>query len=90
VARRPSVKAQRSGVSEDQKAGGSSPSGRTTEDEVPGQLHYPNSFGPAAIAGIGCLHPTMESRCIPIMPDRKVRGEGERWVRFQVEEEAGV
>jgi hypothetical protein len=43
------------------------------------------AFGPAAIAGIGHLHPTTESRCIPILLDRKPRGEGERWIRFQVE-----
>lgn len=44
------------------------------------------AFGPAAVAGIGHLHPTTESRCIPIVLDRKTRGEGERWLRHLVEE----
>jgi hypothetical protein len=44
-------------------------------------------FGPAAIAGLGSLHPTTESRCIPIVLDRKIRGQGERWIPFLVEAE---
>lgn len=47
------------------------------------------AFGPAAIAGLGSLHPTTESRCIPIVLDRKIRGEGERWIPFLVAGEAG-
>lgn len=55
-----------------------------------GQNHEPrrfNAFGPAAIAGIGQLHPTTESRCIPIILDRKPRGQGERWLPHLVQEE---
>jgi len=37
-------------------------------------------FGPAAIAGIGYLEPTTESRCIPIMLPRKQRGSLERFL----------
>ncbi len=46
------------------------------------------AFGPAAIAGVGQLHPTTESRCIPIVLDRKLRGQGERWLPFLVADEA--
>jgi hypothetical protein len=46
------------------------------------------AFGPCAIAGLGTLHPTTESRCIPIVLDRKVRGSGERWLPFLVDAEA--
>jgi hypothetical protein len=56
-----------------------------------GRSHEPKgfrAFGPAAIAGIGHLAPTTESRCIPIVLDRKAKGEGERWLPFQVEHEA--
>jgi hypothetical protein len=45
------------------------------------------AFGPAAIAGLGSLHPTTESRCIPIELERKLRGQGERWLPFLVEAE---
>ncbi|MGZ5295463.1 MAG: DUF3631 domain-containing protein, partial [Actinomycetota bacterium] len=38
------------------------------------------AFGPAVIAGLGTLHPTTESRCIPIVLERKMRGSGERWL----------
>jgi hypothetical protein len=34
-------------------------------------------WGPAAIAGLGALHPTTESRCIPIVLERKDKGSGE-------------
>jgi hypothetical protein len=46
------------------------------------------AFGPAAIAGLGSLHPTTESRCIPLVLERKLRGSGERWIPFLVAEEA--
>jgi hypothetical protein len=46
------------------------------------------AFGPAAIAGLGSMHPTTESRCIPIVLERKIRGKGERWIPFLVEHEA--
>lgn len=55
-----------------------------------GQQHEPkafSAFGPAVVAGIGHLHPTTESRCIPIVLERKPRGEGERWLRFLHEDE---
>jgi hypothetical protein len=45
-------------------------------------------FGPAAIAGLGSLHPTTESRCIPIVLERKARGSGERWLPFLLENES--
>jgi hypothetical protein len=46
------------------------------------------AFGPAAIAGLGSLHPTTESRCIPIVLERKERGDGERFLSLMVEDEA--
>ena len=46
------------------------------------------AFGPAAIAGIGQLEPTTESRCIPIVLSRKPRGSLERWISFLVEADA--
>jgi hypothetical protein len=49
---------------------------------------YFRAFGPAAIAGLGSLHPTTESRCIPIRLDRKMRGSGERWLPFLVEDDS--
>jgi hypothetical protein len=55
-----------------------------------GRDHEPRrfrAFGPAAIAGLGQLHPTTESRCIPIVLDRKMRCQGERWIPFLLEEE---
>jgi hypothetical protein len=55
-----------------------------------GQSHEPRqfaAFGPAAIAGLGSLHPTTESRCIPIELERKLRGKGERWLPFLIGEE---
>jgi hypothetical protein len=45
-------------------------------------------FGPAAIAGIGYLEPTTESRCIPIVLPRKPRGSLERFLSFKVEPSA--
>jgi hypothetical protein len=48
------------------------------------------AFGPAAIAGLGSLHPTTESRCIPIVLVRKMRGSGERWMQFLVDHETAV
>jgi hypothetical protein len=48
-----------------------------------GPSHEPKefaAFGPAAIAGLGSLHPTTESRCIPIVLERKDKGSGERWL----------
>jgi hypothetical protein len=42
-------------------------------------------FGPAAIAGIGYLEPTTESRCIPVVLPRKQRGSLERFLSFKVE-----
>jgi hypothetical protein len=44
-------------------------------------------FGPAAISGIGQLHSTTESRCIPIELKRKIRKQGDRWIPFLVEDE---
>ncbi|MCI0633892.1 MAG: DUF3631 domain-containing protein [Actinobacteria bacterium] len=55
-----------------------------------GQNHEPRefpAFGPCAIAGLGTLHPTTESRCIPIVLVRKPRGDGERWLPHLVQEE---
>jgi hypothetical protein len=40
------------------------------------------AFGPAVIAGLGNLHPTTESRCIPIVLERKLTTQGERWLPF--------
>jgi hypothetical protein len=48
------------------------------------------AFGPCAIAGLGSLHPTTESRCIPIVLERKERGAGERWLPHLVEDEASA
>jgi hypothetical protein len=45
------------------------------------------AFGPAAIAGLGNLHPTTESRCIPIVLERKLTTQGERWLPFLFEDE---
>jgi hypothetical protein len=48
-----------------------------------GQNHEGRAFkawGPAMISGLGNLHPTTESRCIPIVLERKPRGTGERWL----------
>ena len=42
-------------------------------------------FGPAAIAGIGYLEPTTESRCIPALMPRAPRGSLERFIGFKVE-----
>jgi Protein of unknown function (DUF3631) len=60
--------------------------GRTVGREH--EARYFAAFGPAAIAGLGSLHPTTESRCIPVALERKVRGSGERWLPFLVEAEA--
>lgn len=60
--------------------------GRTVGREHAAQFFA--AFGPAAIAGLGSLHPTTESRCIPIALERKDRGSGERWLPFLVENEA--
>jgi hypothetical protein len=60
--------------------------GRTVGREHEGRQF--KAFGPAAIAGLGSLHPTTESRCIPIQLDRKVRGSGERWLPFLVEDDS--
>lgn len=48
------------------------------------------AFGPAAVAGIGYLDPTTESRCIPVVLHRKPRGSLERFVSFLVEPEANA
>ena len=48
------------------------------------------AFGPAAIAGIGSLEPTTESRCIPVRLSRKPRGTLERFIGFLVEPEANI
>jgi len=45
------------------------------------------AFGPCAIAGLGTLAATTESRCIPIVLERKDRGTGERWLPFRLAEE---
>ena len=42
-------------------------------------------FGPAAIAGIGYLEPTTESRCIPTLMPRAPRGTLKRFIGFKVE-----
>jgi hypothetical protein len=42
-------------------------------------------FGPAAIAGIGYLEPTTESRCIPTIMPRAPRGSLKRFIGFKVE-----
>ncbi|HXF73907.1 MAG TPA: DUF3631 domain-containing protein, partial [Actinomycetota bacterium] len=58
-----------------------------------GQGHEPKAFpafGPCAIAGIGSLHPTTESRCIPIVLERKPRGSGERFLYHRVEPAAAA
>jgi hypothetical protein len=62
--------------------------GRTVGRDHEGR--YFKAFGPAAIAGLGSLHPTTESRCIPIALERKRRGSGERWLPFLVEPEASA
>jgi hypothetical protein len=46
------------------------------------------AFGPAAIAGIGTLEATTESRCIPITLTRKPRGSLERFIGHLVEPDA--
>jgi hypothetical protein len=46
------------------------------------------AFGPAAIAGIGHLEATTESRCIPIVLSRKPRGSCERYIEHLVEAHA--
>jgi hypothetical protein len=43
------------------------------------------AFGPAAIAGIGTLAATTESRCVPITLTRKPRGTCERFIPHLVE-----
>jgi hypothetical protein len=45
------------------------------------------AFGPCAVAGLGTLAATTESRCIPIVLERKDRGSGERWLPFRLEPE---
>ena len=45
------------------------------------------AFGPCAIAGLGTLAATTESRCVPIVLERKARGSGERWLPHRLEEE---
>jgi hypothetical protein len=45
------------------------------------------AFGPCVIAGLGNLHPTTESRCIPIVLERKLSADGERWLPFLHEPE---
>ena len=50
-----------------------------------GQSHEPKAFpafGPAVISGIATLAPTTESRCIPIILDRKPPGQGEHFLPF--------
>jgi hypothetical protein len=42
-------------------------------------------FGPDAIAGIGYLEPTTESRCIPTVMPRAPRGSLKRFIGFKVE-----
>ncbi len=54
---------------------------------VVGREHEPRqfrAFGPCAIAGLGTLAATTESRCIPIVLERKDRGAGERWLPFRL------
>ncbi|GIU97413.1 MAG: hypothetical protein KatS3mg013_1216 [Actinomycetota bacterium] len=56
-----------------------------------GRSHEPKAFqafGPCAIAGLGTLHPTTESRCIPIVLERKPRASGERFLAHLAEPEA--
>ncbi|MDP9235492.1 MAG: DUF3631 domain-containing protein [Actinomycetota bacterium] len=60
--------------------------GRTTGRDHEGRQF--KAFGPAAIAGLGSLHPATESRCIPVVLERKERGAGERFLSFLVEDEA--
>jgi hypothetical protein len=43
------------------------------------------TFGPAAVAGIGTLEATTESRCIPITLTRKPRGSLERFIGHLIE-----
>ena len=45
------------------------------------------AFGPCAIAGLGTLAATTESRCVPIVLERKARGSGERWLPHRLAEE---
>jgi hypothetical protein len=48
-----------------------------------------NVFGPAAIAGIGHIHPATESRAVPIQLDRRPRGgKHDRFISFLIEPEA--
>ena len=57
-----------------------------------GPSHEPKefaAFGPAAIAGLGSLHPTTESRCIPIVLERKGKGSGERWLPHLLSDDIG-
>jgi hypothetical protein len=57
---------------------------------VVGREHVPKrfkAFGPAAISGLGTLHPTTESRCIPIVLERKPSGSLESWISFRHEQE---
>lgn len=60
--------------------------GRTVGRDHEGR-HF-KAFGPCAIAGLGALAATTESRCIPIVLERKDKGSGERWLPFLVEDEA--
>jgi Protein of unknown function (DUF3631) len=57
---------------------------------VVGREHEPRqfrAFGPCAIAGLGTLAATTESRCIPIVLERKDKGSGERWIAFRLAKE---
>lgn len=47
------------------------------------------AFGPCVITGLGTLAATTESRCIPIVLERKDRGSGERWLPFRLASEIG-
>jgi Protein of unknown function (DUF3631) len=60
--------------------------GRTVGRDHEGR-HF-KAFGPCAIAGLGTLAATTESRCIPIALERKDKGSGERWLPFLVESSA--
>jgi hypothetical protein len=54
---------------------------------VVGRDHEPRqfrAFGPCVITGLGTLAATTESRCIPIVLERKDRGSGERWLPFRL------
>jgi hypothetical protein len=54
---------------------------------VVGREHEPRqfrAFGPCVITGLGTLAATTESRCIPIVLERKDRGSGERWLPFRL------